>query len=172
MSPHSNTSSWFRVNHSLLSLLNDVCSFASNFHTMVTTMCPMNRQPLYINHRVFKTITVRVYVIFHFCDSMWSLWVEANLVVYIYFVYGDPIIKNECILVFSAIFSNISWVCTHLCKLQKGCTRLAAASDKFYQLLVQGRRFSPGTPPIKRILCVYWFEVRGDRSLCWYWRNC
>jgi hypothetical protein len=28
----------------------------------------------------------------------------------------------------------------------KGCTRLAAASDKAYQLLAQGRWFSPGTP--------------------------
>jgi hypothetical protein len=83
-------------------------SFKSNYHTMATTACPRNRLSLYINHRVFKTITVRVHVIIHFCDSMWSLWVEANLVVYIYFVYGDPIIKNECILVFNAIFSNIS----------------------------------------------------------------
>jgi len=33
-----------------------------------------------------------------------------------------------------------------LCKLQKGCTRLAAASDKVYQLLAHGRWFSPGTP--------------------------
>jgi hypothetical protein len=31
-------------------------------------------------------------------------------------------------------------------KLQKGYTRLAAASDKVYQLLAQGRWFSPGTP--------------------------
>ena len=31
-------------------------------------------------------------------------------------------------------------------KLQKGCTRLAAASDKDYQLLAHGRWFSPGTP--------------------------
>jgi hypothetical protein len=31
------------------------------------------------------------------------------------------------------------------CKLQKGCTRLAAASDTVYQLLAHGRRFSPGT---------------------------
>jgi hypothetical protein len=31
-------------------------------------------------------------------------------------------------------------------RLQKGCTRLAAASDKVYQLLVHGRWFSPGTP--------------------------
>jgi hypothetical protein len=29
---------------------------------------------------------------------------------------------------------------------QKGCTRLAAASDKFYQLLANGRWFSPDTP--------------------------
>jgi hypothetical protein len=27
----------------------------------------------------------------------------------------------------------------------KGCTRLAAASDKVYQLLAHGRWFSPGT---------------------------
>ena len=29
---------------------------------------------------------------------------------------------------------------------KKGCTRLAAASDKAYQLLADGRGFSPGTP--------------------------
>jgi hypothetical protein len=28
----------------------------------------------------------------------------------------------------------------------KGCTRLAAESDKAYQLLAHGRWFSPGTP--------------------------
>jgi hypothetical protein len=28
---------------------------------------------------------------------------------------------------------------------KKGCTRLAAASDKVYQLLAQGQWFSPGT---------------------------
>jgi hypothetical protein len=33
-----------------------------------------------------------------------------------------------------------------LCKLQKKCTRLAAASDKVYQWLAHGRWFSPGTP--------------------------
>jgi hypothetical protein len=29
---------------------------------------------------------------------------------------------------------------------KKGCTRLAATSDKVYQLLAQGLWFSPGTP--------------------------
>jgi hypothetical protein len=38
------------------------------------------------------------------------------------------------------------WVRVQLCKLQKGCIRLAAASDKVYQLLAHGRWFSPGTP--------------------------
>jgi hypothetical protein len=32
-----------------------------------------------------------------------------------------------------------------ICRLQKGCTRLAAASDKVYQLLAHGRWFSTGT---------------------------
>jgi hypothetical protein len=32
-----------------------------------------------------------------------------------------------------------------LCKLQKRCIRLAAASDKVYQLLAHGQWFSPGT---------------------------
>ena len=42
--------------------------------------------------------------------------------------------------------TNTTWVRTRLCKLQKRCARLAATSDKAYQLLAHGRRFSPGTP--------------------------
>ena len=42
--------------------------------------------------------------------------------------------------------TNTAWVRARLCKLQKGCTRLAAASDKVYQLLAHGRWFYPGTP--------------------------
>ena len=41
--------------------------------------------------------------------------------------------------------TNTSWVRARICKLQKGCTRLAAASDEVYQLLAHGRWFSPGT---------------------------
>jgi hypothetical protein len=40
----------------------------------------------------------------------------------------------------------MTWVRARLCKLQKGCTRLAAASDKVYQLHAHGRWFSLGTP--------------------------
>jgi hypothetical protein len=42
--------------------------------------------------------------------------------------------------------TNTALVRARLCKLQKGCTRLAAASDKVYLLLAHGRWFSPGTP--------------------------
>ena len=45
--------------------------------------------------------------------------------------------------------TNTAWIRARLCKLQKGCTRLAAASDKVYQLLVHGRWFSPGTSTTK-----------------------
>ena len=40
----------------------------------------------------------------------------------------------------------MAWVRARLCKLQKRCTRHAAASDIVYQLLAHGRWFSPGTP--------------------------
>ena len=40
--------------------------------------------------------------------------------------------------------TNTVWVRARLCKLQKGCTRLA--SDTVDQLLTYGRWFSPGTP--------------------------
>ena len=39
----------------------------------------------------------------------------------------------------------MAYVRAWLCILQKGCTRLAAVSDKVYQLLAHGRWFSPGT---------------------------
>ena len=42
--------------------------------------------------------------------------------------------------------TNTAWVRARLCKLQKGNTRLAAASAKVYKLLTHGRWFSPGTP--------------------------
>ena len=42
--------------------------------------------------------------------------------------------------------TNTAWVRTRLCRLLKRCTRLAAASDKVYQLLADGWWFSPDTP--------------------------
>ena len=44
---------------------------------------------------------------------------------------------------------NTTWVRARLCKLQKRCTRLAAASDKAYQLLAHGQWFSPTSSTTK-----------------------
>jgi hypothetical protein len=41
------------------------------------------------------------------------------------------------------------WVRARLSKLQKGCTRLAAASDQVYQLLAYGGWFSPASSSTK-----------------------
>ena len=45
-----------------------------------------------------------------------------------------------------ASITNTTCVRARPCKLQKGCTRLAVASDNIYQLLAHGWWFSPGTP--------------------------
>ena len=42
--------------------------------------------------------------------------------------------------------TNTAWVRARLCKYKKGCSGLAAASGKVYQLLAHSRWFSPGTP--------------------------
>ena len=41
------------------------------------------------------------------------------------------------------------WVRSRLCKLQKGCTRLATARDKVYQLLAHGRWLPPASSTTK-----------------------
>ena len=59
--------------------------------------------------------------------------------------------------------TNTSWVRARLCKLQKRCTRLAAASDKVYQLLAHGRWFSPGRSFLYICILLYIYNnvVRG-----------
>jgi hypothetical protein len=50
---------------------------------------------------------------------------------------------------FLTTYTNTALVRARLCKLQIGCTRLAAASDKAYQLLADGRWFSPASSTTK-----------------------
>ena len=50
--------------------------------------------------------------------------------------------------------TNIAWVRAQLSNLQKGCTRLATANDKAYQLLAQGRWFSPVPAPLQLIAMI------------------
>jgi hypothetical protein len=68
--------------------------------------------------------------------------------------------------------TNTAWVRARICKLQKGCIRLVAASDKVYQLFAHGRWFSPGTPAssttktghhdIAAVLVIGLYELLGN----------
>ena len=61
--------------------------------------------------------------------------------------------------------TNMAWVRAQLYKLQKRCTRLAAASDKAYQLLAKGRWFSLGTPPSSTTkACRHWSSSNTAES--------
>jgi protein gp37 len=91
--------------------------------------------------------------------------------------------------------TNMTW----LCKLQKGCNRLAAACEKVYQLLAHGRWFSLGNPLLHQHVnvtftnCVFivmktlpndysrhWDKkksIKGNNPLCIFlhlflWHNC
>ena len=67
-----------------------------------------------------------------------SLWLtRAGLEPTVYYTRGSKHYATD------AVVKNIR---ARLCKLQKGCIRLAAASHKVYQLSAHGRWFSPGTP--------------------------
>ena len=46
----------------------------------------------------------------------------------------------------ASIYICVIIVCILVISIIKGCTRLAAASHKVYQLLANGRWLSPGTP--------------------------
>jgi hypothetical protein len=55
--------------------------------------------------------------------------------------------------------TNTAWVRARLCKLQKWCTRPAAASDKAYQLLANGRGSPRLFPPLKLVAMIYIAEI-------------
>jgi hypothetical protein len=62
-------------------------------------------------------------------------------------LYGCVIIgKSGTFVIKVTILYNLPIINIRNVVCKKGCTRLAAASDKVYQLLVHGRWFSPGTP--------------------------
>ena len=106
--------------------------------------------------------TAHFNVAFHVCDKMWSFRVLANLWSFCYclFIYVLPLVIQLSrverarvaqwvrLLDYLTTHTSLSQIrrgFARLCIRQKGCTRLATASDKVYQLLAHGRWFSPGT---------------------------
>jgi len=65
-----------------------------------------------------------------------------------FYIFNFQVMNYGWFMVLSATFNDISAIShgARLGKLQKGCTRLATASNKAYQLLAHGRWFSPSTP--------------------------
>jgi hypothetical protein len=90
---------------------------------------------------VLYILPVSVHIVFHICNAL-SKFLENHIRSYFFFqTLNFMFLYNS----YKPI-TNTMWVSSRLCKLQKGCIRLAPASDKVYQLLVHGRWFSPGTP--------------------------
>ena len=59
--------------------------------------------------------------------------------------YNQQPTLNKCCIIYALKLFSAAWVRVWLCKLQKRCIRLPAASDNVYHLLVHGRKFSLGT---------------------------
>jgi hypothetical protein len=63
-------------------------SCKSNYHTTMTTLVKQGANS-YLTMIIHWPCycTVHVYVVIHFCDGVWSFWVEANLCRILLFVY-------------------------------------------------------------------------------------
>jgi hypothetical protein len=59
----------------------------------------------------------------------------------------------------------MSWVRARLCKLQKGCTRLAAASDKVYSLFGDSENRENNYLKIRDLLSIALFNILGTHYL-------
>jgi hypothetical protein len=58
----------------------------------------------------------------------------------------SPKLKTQSLLTHTSLSPIRREFAPGFVNYKKGCTRLAAASDKVYQLFAHGRWFSPGTP--------------------------
>ena len=109
-----------------------------------------------------KTLSIRDFnicqVYKYFTTYRRYLSLKSSLLV-LHYLQAVPFIKLWTIFMNIVRYLDYLHVTTHtslstirrgfvsgLVNYKKGCTRLAAASDKVYQLLAHGRWFSPGSP--------------------------
>ena len=85
-----------------------------------------------------------IYLLFMLCDCTLSIFLWNHM-----FIWGARVAQGVMSLDLTT-HTNLSPIrrgfAPSFVNYKKGCTRLAAASDKVYLLLAQGRWFSPGTP--------------------------
>ena len=94
--------------------------------------------------------TVHVYVVIHICDSMWSFWVKACFLsfVYICIAIEDPVIKRE------------------------GWGSINRFNPATFLFLFPSQDLSYWCHMSWSFLCsVSSVKMRGDCSFCWYWQN-
>jgi hypothetical protein len=75
-------------------------------------------------------------------DILGSSYFPFLFEILLHFQSGNKVAVSKdrkCRKLYCCYFTNTVWIRARLCKLQKGCTRLAAASDKVYQLFAHGR---------------------------------
>ena len=124
---------------SLLDLMFDACSSINGF------LCYIGR-PLFVLvsfwsiecsvHLRFMAFLVSL-IFFHFDNWIISKLNEARVAQWV---------RSLDLTAHTGLSPIRCGFVTSFVNYKKGCTRFAAANDKVYQLLVQGRWFSPGTP--------------------------
>ena len=95
-----------------------------------------------INKKYFSWTVMRTLSPIRLCESVINF--NSFFQIFIFWVVAQWVRQLDYLTNHTSL-SPIRRGSLRLCRLQKGCTRLAAASDKVYQLLAHGRWFSPGT---------------------------
>ena len=75
------------------------------------------------------------------CRVISVLKIKGQLIIYLLLVTICLVFRKDVSPLYYPLVNAPGFVI-----YKKGCTRLAATSDKVYQLLAHGRWFSPGTP--------------------------
>ena len=116
--------------------------------TFVSSIVTTIHCPCYWRH-----CTVHIYVVIHFCDSMWSFRVKVNQCRFLLFIYiciavGDPVMKREVDIPLTG-FSR------HIC-VPVPNQNLDCRHHMSWSLLYS----------------VSSVKMRGDCSCCWHWWIC
>jgi hypothetical protein len=81
---------------------------------------------------------------YHKCFS--RIWISQSLVLCVAFYGSLSSFFFFFVVLYFFLFGHCIVCLSSKYDYKKGCTRLAAGSDKVYQLLAHGRWFSPNTP--------------------------
>ena len=134
----------------------------------------MNKEPHIIDYIVFIPF-ISIWIIMYkfqkqssMVDHVFHIYYVLKTIKIVYckiciivkeFVTRNLVRVNVFLIFCNNPITNTAWVRPRLCKLQKGCTRLAAASVKVYQLFAQvmvdgSLRVLRHLPPLKLVAMI------------------